>query len=173
MKPTDQTWIPGTEPPPDPDVVPEIANAIRHALELREAKRETAERSKAADDAVLRLLVEHGLDWHPYVDERGQPKRWVADKTPRCKIVNAPRKENAGDRRDAADRALDALVDAIPEGATLEVRAGGRSAKVESRRVSRKDVEAEIDPFASARAAVESRDGLLADVERAQDEATP
>lgn len=150
----EQTWIPGTQPeePVEPNV-PAVVARIDAWLAAKAAQARAAETARIRHESLLAELAEHGLERHPYVDERTGRKRYVvADRTPRARTVNAPKPPK---QREVSDKPPRQDAD-----------------QVEHRKRSRKAVEAELaereaevkardeadDPFAGARAAL---DGAL------------
>jgi hypothetical protein len=127
-----QLYIEGTEPPEDPPVIPEVAQAVDAWLAAKKKQANAAEATKMRHEILLGHLQEHKIERYPFIDQvTGRKKYVVADRTPKAKTITAPSKKQEG--RDVTSKA--------------EREAG----QVESRRVPRAEVEAEIDPFASTR----------------------
>lgn len=147
MKRMTQVPIPGTES--DLDADPELRDAIHAALDADDELASYRATAKARHDTVLRLLAERGRDSYPYVDARtGKRKLYVADKTPRPKKIAA-----AGSPKAKRTKTRDVE---IGEEIVNHTRASAAAEEaVEKRRVSRKSVEAEIDPFAATRKQLE------------------
>jgi hypothetical protein len=148
-----QISIPGT----DIDN-PVIADLIERWLEACERAKAASEKKQELDDAIVVTMLRLGVAYHPFTDpDTGKRKYRVVDTTPRGKSI-AARPQAAEDMKadepsesesTPAQGAVQRLRDALPDGATMTVSVGGRSAKlsankVESRKVSRKAAAKEI-----------------------------
>lgn len=143
----EQTYIPGTEPV---DVPSAVRDAVHQWLDDKDEHRQVGKRVRMSHDVMIAQMAEHKVDRAPYVDSiSGKKKHVYADKTPKAKVINAPRPSKSGKPgkgdRDYDRPAIDAeIVDPNAD-------------KVESRRVSRASVADEIgeganaDPFARVR----------------------
>lgn len=127
----EQTFIPGTEPPPEPERDVAIDEILHGWLDAKAAQK------KAADDTRLRHLVlvatlaERGIDRYPYVDAFTGKKRFVAVKRdPKAVTTKAPKPPKPRKEREPKADPAD---------------------QVEHRKVSRESVAAEIDPFGTTR----------------------
>lgn len=138
-------------PPEEPAPVPEVLEKIHAWLDAKDEQAAAAERTKAASDAAMAALAEHGLEQHPYVDGKTGKRRWfVADTTPKPKTISFPRRRKQEDDVEIGE----------------EVEATERPKKkaktkpedvVEKRRVSRtKEHDVMADPFAATRAGMET-----------------
>jgi hypothetical protein len=139
---TRQTEIPGTETPKNPD----IEHALDMWLEAKDEQRRAADAVKLRHATLLLHLQNVGCDAYPYVDPKtGKKKQVVVARDPRAKVVKAPK----WNRKD-----VDVGDEVTPEEKAVEKaakKAKAEAERVETRRVKRKDVEGEIDPFASTR----------------------
>lgn len=123
----DQLEIPGCEDP---------ARDLYAWLDAKDDQRRAADTSKIRHDKLLELLAARGIERYPYLERTSGKKRYVvADKTPKAKIVKPPAVRAPKRRREATP----------PE------------EQVEHRKVPRKSVEHELDPFAGTRSAMEER----------------
>jgi hypothetical protein len=131
-----QTYLPGTEPPHhDPD----IEKALDAWFEARHQQKNAAADTKMRHSALLLQLQHAGRESYPYVDPSSGKKRTVTvSREPKVKTAAAPRWQR---------REKDAEI-----GEEVEPK---EDRKVEKRRVSRASVEKEIDPFAGVRARME------------------
>jgi len=139
----EQTNIPGTEPVE----VPEVRDALHRWLDSKDEQRALSRRVKMEHDVLIASMLEHKIERQGFTDSITGKKRHVyADRTPKAKVINSPRPK--GDKRDRkADRERPEI-----EAEIVDPNAD----KVESRRVSRKSVKAELgenfaDPFAATR----------------------
>ena len=153
-RPSEQQYFDGMRPADEPDVEA-VKQAIYLWLDGKVSQRRAGEEVKQLHAQMLAALTEAGIEWHPYLDPFTQKKRrvWIA-KEPKAKTSGVPRPASEG-RRGSDRRAID--VD-------LEPKADD---KVESRRVPRKSVEKEIDPFAATRGKMSG--GVLEHAEAKQD----
>lgn len=149
----EQTYIPGTEPA---DVPSAVRDAVHQWLDDCDEARQVSKRRKMSHDVMIAQMLEHKLERAPYTDSiTGKKKHVYADKTPKAKVINAPRpSKNAKHDRDYDRPAIDAeIVDPNAD-------------KVESRRVSRSSVADEIgegagaDPFARVRGLMKNADDV-------------
>jgi DNA adenine methylase len=147
VRPAEQIHLPadGMAPPPEPDV-PAVKGAIYSWLDKKVEQKRASDATKNAHAAMLAELAANGLEWHPYLDPYTQKKRrvWIA-KEPKAKTTGVPKPPSEGKKRrkrGGPARDDDAVV------------APDEDDKVEVRRVPRKSVESEIDPFASVRDAM-------------------
>jgi hypothetical protein len=136
----EQTYIPGTEPK---DVPSEVRDALNNWLDAKDEKRQLSKRESEAHEVLLTRADEAKLDRVPYVDSiTGKKKHVVVASVRKAKVINAPSPRK---QREAEDRER-------PE-VEAEITVSGDD-KVESRRVSRESVAAELgeeDPFAGLR----------------------
>lgn len=136
-----QTFIPGTEPPHDPD----IESAIVAWWSAKAAQKRAAAETKHAHAAVILHIQHAGLEAYPWTNpDTGRKRNIVITREPKAKETQAPRSSKRGGGAEVGD--------AIER---RERKKRREEEKVEVRRVSRKSVEAELDPFASTRAALE------------------
>lgn len=95
-----------------PPSIPAIERAIKY---WREAVGEQADASKTTKQRhghMLMLMGEHGVEKYPWLDPKTGKRKWVvADKTPKAKLVSAPK----GDR---PKRSRKTAAEADPFGAT-------------------------------------------------------
>jgi hypothetical protein len=143
---TDQLWIDGTEPPPEPKD-PAIDEALDAWLEAKNEQKNSAAATKIRHATLCTRITEAGIERYPYIDRTTGKKRYVyPDTTPKLKTSPAPRprKEKRPKRGPDKGWAENVEVVILPD------------EKVEKRKVSRASVEKEIDPFASMRAAMSS-----------------
>ncbi len=130
----EQTFIPGTEPPPDPDRDEAIDAALDAWLEAQVEQKRAADTARIRHLSLLALLSERQIARYPYVERTTGRKRYaVVASDPRVKTVKqaAPKKERK--KREKADA----------------------DESVEVRHVSRETAEREVgplDPFAATRA---------------------
>jgi hypothetical protein len=133
-------------PAPEPPRIPEVDEALDDYLESDVQLARARDEKKNLHETLLARMDEHGLIAVPYV-ERTTNKRKLFTREAKLvtKIKNAPKPPK---RREHVDR------DDKPEKPTAKAKA---TEKVESRRVSRKSVEREIDtdPFAATRSKLE------------------
>jgi hypothetical protein len=158
MRPPEQTWIPGTEPPNEPDVEA-VKVAIYHWLDRKVEQKRMAEEAKLAHAEMLVQLGIAGIDWHPYLDPHsGKKKRvWIA-KEPKAKTTSVPKPRDESKprkKRGRPGRDEDAVV------------AEPADDKVETRRVPRAAVESITDPFGATRATMAG--SILEQADAAQD----
>lgn len=138
-----QTEIPGTEPVRNA----EIEQALDAWLAAKDEQKSAGETTRLRHFSLLQRLGEAGLENYPYVDpSTGKKKLVVVARDPKAKMIAAPRESKQ--RRDRGE------VDEPGEEVTAPV--DKTADQVEHRKVSRKSVEADIDPFAATRAAMES-----------------
>lgn len=139
-----QTYLPGTEPAHHNA---DIEKALDAWFEARSSQRSAADATKIRHEALLLHMGHAGVESYPYVDPMTGKKRLVkVDRTPKAKTATAPK----WSKRDA-----DAATPEEAEEKRKERKAKKQADKVEVRRVPRKSVEKELDPFAATRAAME------------------
>lgn len=144
-----QTELPGVEDTSkDPDIERDL-DAYLDALDA--AKQAAADRKLKHTVLIARLL---GADRHvyPYVDRAGKKKRIRVDVSSKIKTE---RDVSSGRKRKQDDVDLSPGEKAEAAAEKERKKAEAEANRVESRRVRREDVEAEIDPFAATRAAME------------------
>lgn len=147
---TKQTEIPGTEAPKDPD----IEHALDHWLDAKDEQRRTADTTRTAHAALVLHMQTAGVATYPYVDRSTGKKRRVV-------ITAEPKAKTA---RFVSPRRQDSDVDDEADAETKRDERKARDAdKVEKRKVSRKSVAKELDPFAGTRTAMDR--GVLDDAE--------
>lgn len=163
--PREQTFIPGTAPPPeDPQRTPDLDAVVYAWLTAQSDQRHAADVTKIKHAAMLERLAEAGCETYPYVDEKSGRKRYVVvDRTPKAKKKAAAgggkSKKAKRSKRFAADHDDD-LKDANGKAADkAQKRIDDDANRVESRRVPRDSVEEQIDPFAATRGALEADHG--------------
>ncbi len=136
-KPAEQTFIPGTEPAPEPERDQDADDRVYAWLDAKAAQKKAADTTKIKHASLLERLAELGVDRYPYLDQFTGKKRFVVVKRePKAGTTNAPKPRKVREKREREK----------PDPAE----------QVEHRKVSRASVEAEIDPFASTRKAMES-----------------
>jgi hypothetical protein len=142
---TKQTEIPGTEAPKNPD----IEHAIDSWLDAKDAQRRASDETRTMHAALVLHMQTAGVETYPYIDRTsGKKKRVLITKEPKAKtsrFISTSRKDANVDDADKPKRK----------------RKADDADKVEVKRVSRKSVEKEIDPFAGTR-------GLLEQTEQEQ-----
>ena len=143
---TKQTYIPGTEPTPDPAHDPEISAQVDAWQKAKQEQREAADTTAIRHAKLLELLNDRGVARYPYTDPATGRKRYVVvEAEPKAKLTK-PIAQKPKDERKAEKRA--------------EKRDVQLAASVEHRKVSRAEVEAEMgptDPFRATREAMEAR----------------
>lgn len=136
----EQLAIAGTEPPE----TPEVRDALHKWLDDSDEHRQVGKRKRMSHDVLIAKMQEHGIERYPYTDTvTGKKKHVYAKPVVKATVINAPKqgkKRREPEPRERPD--IDAEIDPNAD-------------KVESRRVSRESVEAEIDPFANVRSMVE------------------
>lgn len=163
-RPAEQTHFPGMKPADEPDVEA-VKDSIYAWLDCKTKQRRAAEDTKAAHIAMLALLTEHELEWHPYIDPVDNKKRKVfTESKPKAKTARMVTVTSGGKRgrkkRGGPSRDADA-----------EIAGEKEDSKVESRRVPRKSVEKEIDPFGATRDKMAG--GVLGELEATQGSGAP
>lgn len=134
-----QTEIPGTETPKNP----EVEQALDAWLNAKDEQKDAAATTKLRHHSLLLRLAEAKIERYPYIDpSSGKKKMVVVAREPKAKTITAPKESQA--RRDRGD------VDEPGEEVTTPAET------VEHRKVSRESVENEIDPFGGVRARMES-----------------
>lgn len=121
-------------PPPEPSI-PAIDEALDEWLEAGVEAKRASETKSIRHQSLLAIMAEHGVLQYSFTERSTGKKKYVVDeRTPTAKVKPAPKPKKA-----AAEREPRAKQD--------------KSEQVESRRVSRKSVEKEInaDPFAATR----------------------
>lgn len=160
-----QTEIPGTE---RPDKNPDIEAALDAWFDAQDAQRQASHDSKAKHAALLLQIEAAGLESYPFLDRKGKKKRVFIQKTPKAKVARdlyRLRDSDAEVGEEVELRVVDEDTGELePTPATDD--------KVEMRRVSRKSVEKELDPFAATRGAMDD-DGNVDVLEQANAELAP
>lgn len=127
-------------PAPEPPRILEVDEALDAYLESDVQLSRMKIEKNTAHEVLLARMEEHGLITVPYVERAsGRRKLFVREAKLVTKIKNAPKppkRKEAGGRDDKPEK---------------QSRADKRATEVESRRVSRKSVEREVDPFAATR----------------------
>lgn len=120
-------------PPPEPPRIEAVDVALDAWLESGVEAKHASETRKIRHDSLLVIMAEHGVTQYPYVERSTGKKKLVIDeRKPTAKVKSAPKPPKAKPEREPR-----AKVDPADQ--------------VESRRVSRKSVEREIDPFGGLR----------------------
>lgn len=142
---SDQPYLSDAMRPPGEVKIPEIDDALDAWLEAKVEQRRAADTTKIRHLSLLDRMTVHGIERYPFVDRTTGKKQEVVNELKHAaKVKRAPRKRD----RD--------------EEPGEEVTAPKVDDKVESRRVSRASVEAEIgksDPFAGVRDAIAATKG--------------
>lgn len=155
IRPPEQLWIAGTKPPDIPDD-PVVKEKIYLWLDKKVQQKRAGVETREAHADMISTMIERGFDWHPYLDPYSQKKRrvWIA-KEPKAKTTSVPKPPGEGKKKrgrkarfGGPSRDDDAVIE---PGEDLVDAPETDDDKVESRRVPRKAVEAEIDPFGSLR----------------------
>jgi hypothetical protein len=126
----EQQYIPGTAPVE----VPEVRDALHAWLDAKDEQRRNSKAVKLAHDVLIGHMQEQKIERYPYTDSiTGKKKHVFADRTAKAKVINAPRSAK-NDNRDADYErpGIEAVI------------ADPNADKVESRRVGREGVEAEL-----------------------------
>lgn len=171
--PHEQTYFPGTEPPPeDPERTKALDEVVYAWLEGKTEQRKAADTTKMRHSTMIARLVEAGAARYPYKDYAGRKRYVVVDTTPKAKTSSGPRPKKSGKPKRSKRWADDADKDPNEKAAErAQKRLDEDANRVESRRVPRASVDADVDPFAA------TRKGLIDEAEdrasRSMDEATP
>lgn len=133
----EQTSIPGTEV----ELPETVRDAVHKWLDDCDEARQVSKRRKMSHDVMIQHMQEAGVERAPYVDSiTGKKKHVYADRTPKAKVINAPRPPKFNARIDRERPEIDA-----------ELAADKNADKVEVRRVSRASVADEIKPRHAAK----------------------
>lgn len=126
----EQQNIPGTEPVE----VPDVRDALHAWLDAKDEQRQLSKRVRMSHDVLIGHMQENKLERYPYVDSiTGKKKHVYVGRDPKAKVINAPR----GPKNDNRDRDYDRPA--------IDAEIADKNAdKVESRRVSRASVDAEL-----------------------------
>jgi hypothetical protein len=120
----------------------DIERALDSWQEAKDEQRQAAERTKLRHAALLLQMQNVGCEAYPYTDPKtGKKRQVIIAKEPKAKVTKPTQH-----RRQEDDVEIGEEVDASPD---------APDDKVEKRRVKREKVAAEIDPFASTRAAMD------------------
>lgn len=142
VRPSEQTYIPGTEPPNER--IPDVDERLYAWLNAKDEQRRAADTTKIRHASLLEKLAELGLTRYRYLDPHdGKKREVVVAREPKAKTLKAegmPRRA----RNDAKAEKRS------------ERRKRDRDAAVEHRTVPRTSVEQEIDPFAATRAQMDA-----------------
>lgn len=144
---SEQTYLPGTEPPHH-NV--DIERALATWYEAKIAQKRASADTKLAHATVVLQIQHAGLEAYPWTNpDTGKKRNIVITREPKAKEANAPR---GSSRRDG-----DAEVTPDEDREQKRARKKQREEdKVEVRRVPRSTVEDEVDPFAATRGAMAS-----------------
>lgn len=130
----EQTFLPGTEPPPDPVKTAEDDARVHAWLDAKAAQAKAADHAKLAHLVLITALAERGIERYPYVDAFTGDKRFVVVKRePKASTTKAPKARKPRRARE-------------PKAEPAE--------QVEHRKVSRESVADIVDPFAKTREAM-------------------
>lgn len=156
---TKQTYIPGTEPTPDPAHDPEISAQVDAWQKAKQEQREAADTTAIRHAKLLELLNDRGVARYPYTDPATGRKRYVVvEAEPKAKltkpITQKPKDERAAEKRaekreaDEAARVSHRKVDGDEARKKLKitVTAGGETVDV-----------SDVDPFAKVRESMEAQ----------------
>jgi len=151
---TEQTYFPGTEPPPeDPQRTAELDTMVNEIVDLeREAARLRITKN-LKHSVFISLCIERGIDRYPFIDPATGKKRYKnVKREPKLTTTNAPKPRKPKKERKAKPFADDA--DKSPEeknAARLEAKVEAEANRVEHRKVPRATVERDVDPFGAQR----------------------
>jgi hypothetical protein len=137
-RPQIQSFIPGTEPPPDPVKNDEVETLMWSWLDQRDENKRGAATVKMRHATLLEKLKELGIDRYPYVDAFTGKKRYVVvNREPKLKTTNVPKPPREKKPKKSREKP-------------------NPDEQVEVRTIPRSSIEHELDPFAATRAAMEA-----------------